>query len=150
MSSPELQPHTRAWLNWEWRAALITIISGFVIAAAYLGYLSYQAAHAPKVETPEQAALARNALIVRAAELVCQQALTASKNFGIVPNYAQLADPLPHSTNVRGRYVCASHTTVATYNMAVDLVCRQLRDPRCVLLYSVSQPDGTMLYRRQH
>ena len=149
MSSSELHPQTRAWLNWEWRAALITIIGGFVIACAYLGYITYQAKYGPQAETPEQAARVRNALIVRAAELVCQQALTASKNFGIVPNYAQLADPLPHATNVTGRYVCASHTQVATYNMAVDLVCRQLRNPRCILLYSVSQPDGTMLYQRQ-
>ena len=149
MSQTSLEPRTRAWLNWEWRAALITIVGGFVIAGAYLGYLSYQAAHAPKAETPEQAAHLRNALIVRAAELVCQQALTASKNFGIVPNYAQLADALPHATNVTGRYVCSSRTQVATYNMAVDLVCRQLRNPHCIVLYSVSQPDGTMLYQRQ-
>src|SRR4051794_10676214 len=149
MSSSDLEPHTRAWLNWEWRAALITIVGGVVIAAAYLGYQTWQAARAPQVETPQQAAQARTALIVRAAELVCQQALTASKSFGIVPNYAQLADPLPHATKVTGRYTCTSHTTVATYNVAVDLVCRQLRDPRCVLLYSVSQPDGTMLYQRQ-
>jgi hypothetical protein len=149
MSSSDLEPHTRAWLNWEWRAALITVIGGFVIAAAYLGYLTYREAHAPQAETPEQAAQARRVLIVRAAELVCQNALAASKSFGIVPNYAQLADPLPHATNVTGRYMCSSRTTVATYNMAVDLVCRQLRNPRCVLLYSVSQPDGTMLYQRQ-
>jgi hypothetical protein len=149
MSSSELHPQTRAWLNWEWRAALITIIGGFVIAAAYLGYLTYQAAHAPKALTPEEAARVRTALIVRSAELVCAQAITAAKSFGIVPSYAQLADPLPHATNVTGRYTCSSRTQVATYNMAVDLVCRQLRDRRCVVLYSVSQPDGTMLYQRQ-
>ena len=149
MSSSDLQPHTRAWLNWEWRAALITVIGGFVIAAAYLGYTTYRAAHAPRVLTPEEAARVQNVLMVRAAELVCQQALTASKNFGIVPNYAQLSDPLPHGTGVTGRYTCSSRTNVATYNMAVDLVCRQLRESRCVVLYSVSQPDGTMLYQRQ-
>jgi hypothetical protein len=150
MSSSELEPQTRAWLNWEWRAALITIGGGFLIAILYLGYTTYRAAHAPRVLTPEEAARVQNVLMVRAAEMVCAQALVASKNFGIVPNYAQLADPLPHASGVTGRYVCSSRTQVATYNMAVDLVCRNLRDSKCVLLYSVSQPDGTMLYRRQH
>jgi hypothetical protein len=149
MSSSDLEPHTRTWLNWEWRAALITIGGGFLIAMLYLGYITYQAAHAPKTLSPEEAARVRTALVVRAAELVCTQAIAASKSFGIVPNYAQLSDPLPHATKVTGRYLCTSRTPAATYNMAVDLLCRQLRNPRCVLLYSVSQPDGTVLYQRQ-
>jgi hypothetical protein len=33
--------------------------------------------------------------------------------------------------------------------IAADLVCRDLRDRRCVNLYSVTQDDGTVLYQRQ-
>ena len=31
----------------------------------------------------------------------------------------------------------------------VDLICRNLKDPRCTSLYNVSQTDGTVLYQRQ-
>jgi hypothetical protein len=31
----------------------------------------------------------------------------------------------------------------------VDLVCRDLKNPRCTSLYNVMQTDGTVIYQRQ-
>ena len=52
-------------------------------------------------------------------------------------------------TTVQGRYVCVAQTKVAKYYMFVDLQCRDLKIPRCVSIYNISQADGTMLYQRQ-
>jgi len=146
MSQTSLEPRTRAWLNWEWRAALIVIVGGAIAALAVTAWIHY------RTPSPEQVAAANRAQRVAAfqtAGMVCTRALAASKNFGIVPNYAVLASPLPAATQVRGRYACAAATTAARYIIAVDLLCRELKNPRCVALYSVVQPDGTVLYRRQ-
>ena len=101
--------------------------------------------------SPEQLEAAHRAKVtasVQAAAAVCTWALAAAKNYGIVPNYAVIATPFPTATRVQGRYACASATNAARYVIAVDLICRDLKNPRCVALYSVVQPDGTMLYRR--
>jgi hypothetical protein len=45
--------------------------------------------------------------------------------------------------------VCAAATSAAKYLMAVDLLCRDLHSARCISLYNVMQPDGTVLYQRQ-
>jgi hypothetical protein len=144
MSQYELQPQTRSWLRWEWRAALITIIGGFVIAAAYLGYMSYRAAHAPQPIAAEQ----QTRVNAEASLALCTAALERAKAFGIVPNYGKLASPGLRTTGVKGRYACLAATSVAAYTLAADLVCRDLRDQRCVALYSVTQQDGTVLYQR--
>ena len=80
---------------------------------------------------------------------VCTQTLNSAKNFGIVPQYGELASPRLAATDLPGRYICVAQTKVAKYLMAVDLQCRNLNSPRCVSLYNVSQADGTVLYQRQ-
>ncbi len=143
--SQTLEPRTRTWLSWEWRAALITVVGGMIVALAVTAYLHFS------TPSPEQIDAARRAKVtaaVQTAAEVCTQALAAAKNYGIVPNYAIIATPFPTPTRVQGRYACAGATNVARYVIAVDLICRDLKNPRCVALYSVVQPDGTMLYRR--
>jgi len=143
------QHQASAWLRWEWRAALLTIVGGLIIACAVAAYFTFRT----PAPTPEQVEEARqlvgNAVLLRAEQLVCKQALASAKTFGIVPNYAGLSNPLPTTTAVTGRYVCTSKTNVAQYNIAVDLVCRDVSKARCVNLFSVTQPDGTVLYQRR-
>ena len=69
--------------------------------------------------------------------------------FGVVPSYGRLLTLMPRTTDVRGRYVCVAGTDAPKYVLAGDLMCRNLKDSRCVSLFSVSQPDGTVLYQRQ-
>ena len=139
-----LEPRTRAWLKWEWRAALITVVGGMLIVAAVFAYFTFR----PQRLSPG-ALTARQVQTAALAQIVCVQALAGAKEFGIVPNYAQLANPYPNETKVRGRYECASGTNVAKYTIAVDLVCKQIGQRRCVVLHSVTQQAGTVLYRRQ-
>jgi|SRR6185437_6435296 len=146
MSETRLEPQTRRWLNWEFRAALITVIGGAIIALAVIGYMHYRTVSQEKAIAERRANLAAT---VQTAAQVCTAALAAAKNFGIVPSYAVLGSMFPTATQVKGRYVCAGRTTVALYNIAVDLLCRDLKNSRCSVLYSVQQQDGTVLYRRQ-
>jgi hypothetical protein len=145
MSQTSLEPRTRAWLNWEWRAALIVVVGGAIVALAYLGYIAWQAAHAPKPLNPEeQAKVSRQVSLA-----LCTAALEHAKAFGIVPPYGKLASPNLGVTRVKGRYVCVAATQIAQYVIIADLACRDLRQQRCVSLYSVVHQNGTVLYRRQ-
>ena len=140
---------TQRALAREWLAMRIIVIGGFLVAlAAGLWFgLIY-----PKYIFPrEQKALLVNRVQRLLAEeaAICTLAINSAKNFGIVPQYGQLASLKLALTAVQGRYVCVARTNVAKYFLAVDLQCPDLRSPRCVSLYNVSQPGGTVLYQRQ-
>ena len=63
---------------------------------------------------------------------VCRTALANAKSFGIIPSFGQLTDANPRETEQQGRYVCEAATPAAKYTIAVDLVCQQLSDAKCV------------------
>jgi hypothetical protein len=136
-------------LRREWLIARIVVIGGFAIAfvaALYFGVL------VPWVIQPrlQRAALvSRIETLLHAEAQICTMALTNAKNFGIVPQYGQLATPKLAPTDVQGRYLCLAATKVAKYVLAVDLLCRDLKNARCTSLYNVTQADGTVLYQRQ-
>ncbi len=148
MSSPDLA-ETRRALRREWLIARIVVIGGFVIAiaaGAWFGVI------VPEIIRPrlEHAALVnRVTTLLNAEAKICTMALASAKNFGIVPQYGQLASAKLGLTQVQGRYLCVATTSAAKYVLAVDLVCRELKNPRCTSLYNVMQADGTVLYQRQ-
>jgi hypothetical protein len=144
--SQTLEPRTRTWLIWEWHAALITIVGGAVLALAVTAFIHFSK---PSPEQIAAANRARQAAFLKSVELVCTQAVATAKNFGIVPNYAAVMTRIPTATKIQGRYACISATTAARYVILADLMCRDFKNPHCVALYSVIQPDGTVLYRRQ-
>jgi hypothetical protein len=148
MSATQTVAKDRA-LAREWLAVRIIVIGGFavaIIAAIYFGVI------VPKYIVPRElrAALASRVqtLLTQEAQ-VCTMALAAAKNFGIVPQYGQLASAKLEQTNVQGRYACLAQTPAGKYVLVVDLICRNFKDPRCTSLYNVSQTNGTMLYQRQ-
>lgn len=133
----------------EWLAIRIIVFGGFLVAVAaaiWFGII------VPKVIVPremrETLTTQIRTLLTEEAQ-VCMTALTNAKNFGIVPQYGQLASAKLAQTNVQGRYACLAATHAAKYILIVDLVCRSLKDSRCVSLYNISQSDGTVLYQRQ-
>jgi hypothetical protein len=143
------QPSEQHALGREWLAARITLIGGFIIAAIAAIYFGYVY---PKIIVPreERAAAQRQAeAFANTKTELCTAAITAAKGYGIVPQYGQLAKGLLAATNVQGRYVCLALTSAARYVMAVDLLCKNFKDPRCVSLYTVvTQGDGAVLYQR--
>jgi hypothetical protein len=148
MSSTATVPKNRA-LAREWLAARIIVIGGLavaLIAAIVLGVIIPQYV-APRVQ---RAILAKQVVSLLKTEVqICSMALGSAKNFGIVPQYGQLASARLEQTNVQGRYACLAATHSTKYVLIVDLVCRNFKDPRCTSLYNVSQTDGTLLYQRQ-
>jgi hypothetical protein len=148
MSSAGTTQPNRA-LAREWLAVRVIVLGGFLVAIAaaiWFGII------VPKVIAPRQL---RETLTTQIRTLlteeaqVCTTAIASAKNFGIVPQYGQLASAKVAQTGVQGRYACLAATHVAKYVMVVDLICRNLKDMRCVSLYNVSQTDGTVLYQRQ-
>lgn len=147
MAESQLEPRTRGWLRWEWRAALITVVGGFTLLITLFVYVTWSVTH---MRTAYIKAAQKQATVnVQAQIALCTAALSHAKEFGIVPNYGKLAGPGLQLTNVKGRYACTAAAAVTKYLMLSDLLCRDLRDQRCVVLYSVVQQDGTILYRRQ-
>ena len=148
MSSTTTVPNNRA-LKHEWLAVRIIVIGGFavaLIAAIVIGVVIPQYV-APRVQ---RAILAKQVVSLLTTEAqICTVALGSAKNFGIVPQYGQLASARLEQTNVQGRYACLAATHSTKYVLIVDLVCRNFKDPRCASLYNVSQTDGTVLYQRQ-
>lgn len=148
MTSPGTPQPNRA-LAREWLAIRIIVLGGFlvaIIAAIWFGII------VPNVIAPRQL---REKLTTQIRTLlseeaqVCTTALGNAKNFGIVPQYGQIASAKLAQTNVQGRYACLAATHATKYVLIVDLLCRNLKDSRCVSLYNISQTDGTVLYQRQ-
>ncbi|HEY3777166.1 MAG TPA: hypothetical protein VGL35_03840 [Rhizomicrobium sp.] len=148
MSAAYIAENGRA-LAREWLAARIVVIGGFVLAA--LAGIWFGVIY-PDIILPRQvhAALETRVKMLLGAEAqICTTGLNTAKNFGIVPQYGQLATQQLARTDVPGRYVCVAATNAAKYILAVDLLCRELKNPRCISLYNVAQSDGTVLYQRQ-
>jgi hypothetical protein len=140
---------TQRALAREWLAVRIIVIGGFLVALA--AGLWFGVIYPNYILPQEQRTLLVNHAkhILEEEAAVCTQTLNSAKNFGIVPQYGQLASLRLAATDLPGRYICVAQTKVAKYLMAVDLQCRNLNSPRCVSLYNVSQADGTVLYQRQ-
>ena len=140
---------TQRALAREWLWVRIIVVGGFAVAlitglwfgVIYPDYVLPREQHANFVSRIEH-------LLGEEAQ-VCTTSLGNAKNFGIVPQYGELATTKLALTKVQGRYICIAHTNVTKYFMVVDLECRNLKNPRCVSLYSVVQGNGTVLYQRQ-
>jgi hypothetical protein len=145
ISKPDESQHA---LSREWLVARIVVIGGFVVAVLTVIWFGWV-----QPELQRRAAIARvqehNRETAMAAGQLCRSALTASQSFGIVPNYAQISGSKLYITNVQGRYICVAATRAAKYIVAVDLLCHDVKDRRCVSLFSVIDGNGTPLYRRQ-
>lgn len=145
-------------LKREWLAARIVLIGGFVLAIGLGAYAAYvwrtgivhaREQAAAQLAAQENAAYAQQANALAGA-LLCKQALTNAQSFGIVPGYTKLTNDQPQPTSVTGRYACAAATDSSKFTITADLVCKDLKNPRCVPLYSVAQNGGEVLYQRQN
>ncbi len=152
MSMSDQNPNMRR-LQFEWYAALATIIGGFVVAIAVAAYITYGGKAATQTGVaPQSQADVQKARVTELAKLgaeICGLELANAQTFGVVPNFGKILTPMPRATNIRGRYLCVAGTQVTRYVLAGDLLCRNLKDSHCVSLFSVTQDDGTVLYQRQ-
>ncbi|HEX3810990.1 MAG TPA: hypothetical protein VHW02_14950 [Rhizomicrobium sp.] len=142
-------------LRREWRAAIFVVGGGFAIAILVAIYFAFFAspptpAIAPDESTPvTQVQENQEENAVAAQQQVCHLELANAQNFGLIPSFGKLADPNPRATSVKGRYACTAGTPASKYELTGDLVCRNLNDAHCVVLYSVTSDDGTVLFKRQ-
>jgi hypothetical protein len=141
----------------EWMAARIVVIGGFIIAIGLGTYFAMivradivARRHVALAEVQQGQAVENAQQQTAQAGLdLCTSALNHAKDFGIIPPFGQLASAEPKPSDVTGRYVCLAVTQVSKYTLAADLLCRDLKKPACVMLHSVTQDDGTVLYKKQ-
>lgn len=151
----EYEPDIAA-LKREWMAARIVLIGGFALAIAagayagiaWRGKVLQARQQAAAAIAQEQAATAAQQGNAGAGAQLCHMALANAQGFGIVPGFARLAQADPAETKKTGRYLCAAATDSSQFTLAVDLVCRDLKNSQCVSLYSVTQNGGAVLYQR--
>jgi hypothetical protein len=157
----DTSPQSLTWLRREWLAARLVVVLGFAIAIGVGTYFALQPAQqaseaaAPDTssdETPPpmpQETPAQREEVQKQAHQLCLAALASAKQFGILPQFANLAAPMPSTTAVSGRYTCLAATDAAKYTVTVDAICPDLTDTRCSSLFSVTGEDGASLYQRQ-
>lgn len=145
-----------AALKREWLAARVVLIVGFIFAVGFgiytaylwrMGIVNARQQAAAEVETQQAVGNAQTAN-AQAGAMLCRQALTNAQNFGIVPGFTKLTNNQPQATGVTGRYTCAAATDSSQFVLTADLFCKDLNNPRCVPLYSVTQNGGAVLYQR--
>lgn len=140
----------------EWAAARIVLIIGFVAALGVGGYFAWQARsvvvadreHTLADIKAEQNLVNQDEAANQAGVDLCKTALSTAKTFGIIAQFAQLTAYTPKESDVKGRYVCGAATGASKYAIVADALCRDLKNQQCVVLYSVTEGDGTVLYQR--
>lgn len=152
MSSPGEDPKHRA-LAREWAAARIVVIGGLILACAVGGYFAWRSISAQNAQQqaaqPAPAPRKIDAKTLRKVEIaVCSIEIKRAEDIGIVPIYAGLGSPNLVRSNVPHRFICEAKTHLTHYFIAADLLCDKLSDPRCVSVYRVMLPNGTLLYSR--
>ena len=113
MSMSDQNPNMRR-LQFEWYAALATIVGGFVVAIAVAAYLTYggkpatQTAAAPPTQAEVQRA--RMAALEQMGAELCGLELVNAQTFGVRAEFRQAPDPDaardedPRPLSLRGRH----------------------------------------------
>lgn len=82
--------------------------------------------------------------------LICTATLDSARNFGVIPYTASLANTDAKTTDVKNRRVCQAQADGDTYNLTVDLTCKdstRIKKGECTKLYSVARTDGLSTYQ---
>jgi hypothetical protein len=133
-----------AGLRREWLAARIFAVLGglFLIAIVVLAVMSVPSA-------PVRTASANPAIQPAMAKALCTAGLASAQAFALVPAYTKLAGDFVQAGALKGRYICFAQTDAARYQIAFDLMCRDLNRPNCVRLFSVVQDGTGAIYQRR-
>jgi hypothetical protein len=135
-------------LSREWLVAQIVVGGGVLVAILAVAYFGWVQPIMQQRDAASRAQLLASESAA-AATLFCTSGLAAAQNYGIVPPYGQLVGRNIYLTRTRGRYVCVAATHATRYLVAIDLFCHDLKNKRCISLFSVTQANGNVLYQRQ-
>jgi hypothetical protein len=148
-------------LTREWLAARIVFVVGFVAAIAFFGYYTYS--HWPSVDSTgdtyaDNSGVVSNGTVPDATSanpatkegfMLCRMMIGLGESFGVLPNTMKYAGG-PAKTDVQGRYICtAMDTSNVRYSLNGELVCKDLNNPNCVSMVTVTKADGTVMFQRQ-
>lgn len=148
-----------AKLKTEWLAARVVFAAGFVISIAFAAYWSYshrpslpgddQLAAASDIDTGQMDDAISSGQTSKEGFALCRLAIGTGEAFGVVPNTMRYVAG-PGKTDVQGRYACAAQDKASVrYTMILDLVCKDLNNPTCINLVTITKADGTVVFKRQ-
>lgn len=79
---------------------------------------------------------------------VCRISVQRAMDYGTLPQDAKQAGSA-ESTKVSGRKTCAVTSGDDKYVVTVDVKCKNLKDDKCLSLYSVERSDGLSFYQKR-
>lgn len=130
-------------LRREWLAARVfAIVGGLLVIAICVLVVISGGNNQARVQ---QAALQRHEMTVA----LCSAGLASAEGFALVPGYTKLASDIVQTGSVAGRYTCFGQTDAAKYQITFDLMCKNLDDPKCINLFSVTQDGTGSIYQRR-
>jgi len=132
-----------AGLRREWLAARVFVALGGLLLVAIV-VLAVTSAPTVPVSPPRQT----TAIAPAMAKALCTAGLASAQAFALVPAYTKLAGDFVQIGAVKGRYICFAQTDAARYQIAFDLMCRDLNRPNCVRLFNVIQDGSGAIYQR--
>lgn len=108
-----------------------------VVAAAVGGYFLLRPA-APKLDAHG-----------KPIPSLCEATLARAVDYGLVESDAKLASTEAATTPTKSRMICKAKLGSETYTLTVDTACDDVRDTKCLKLYSVTDAAGNSLFQRQ-
>ena len=137
-SGPNMRGLRREWLA----ARIFAAVGGLVLVAVFVLLVLSP----PITEvSPQDQAIERRQLALA----LCNAGLASAQGFALVPAYTRLASDVVQMGTVTGRYTCYARTYAAKYQITFDLMCKDLNDPKCVNLFSVTQDGSGAIYQRR-
>lgn len=121
--------------------AAVVVVAGALVGGYFLGRGSETGGHKATTTAAGQ---------VTANSSVCEATLARIVTYGIVAPGATLASDEAETTKTPNRVTCTAKSGGKTYTVTVDSSCSNMKDPRCLHLYRVTDSDGTVLFRRTH
>ncbi len=159
MSQPQTTPSPMmAEIAREWLAARVVFVAGFLVAILFVAYWTYghhNAADdlvglgAPVADENGMQGQVGSGRTNQAGIMLCGLAIATGQNFGVMPANMRYAGG-PEKTAIAGRYICATDDPHGVrFLVAVDLICKDLRNPGCVNLFSITkQADSSSVFQR--
>lgn len=78
---------------------------------------------------------------------ICKVALEHARDYGVVPGDATLSSSSAKKTDTADRWLCTALADENTFNLTVDVTCKDPKNKDCVSLYNVARSDGMTTYQ---
>ena len=83
------------------------------------------------------------------ARSLCEATLDTARDFGVLTPDATLASSDAQSGDTKDRFICQAKIGAVTVTMAVDQLCTDMGNPKCLAIWNISDSTGQTLYQQR-